>query len=309
MDFNRLQEVMRVMQDIPDLPVFDIEEEESSSDWDSDSSSEISSISSSSDDGCDYNNDVEFHDDGKTEMEELTGTYGCSHYLRRCKLIAPCCGNQYTCRLCHDDVEDHQIDRFTVQQIVCSTCNCIQDIQQYCKECGTCFGLYFCDKCRLFTDILQNQYHCDKCGFCRIAPEDGTTHCDKCDLCIPNLVYDKHPCKENAKEELCPICLGRIHDSVDPVIGLPCNHQLHRDCFLELSKTSFKCPTCSTAMMDLTNFNQIMEDEVSHTPMPDEYKDFKVNILCNQCHKESKVNFHIVGMKCPDCGSYNTRQV
>lgn len=34
----------------------------------------------------------------------------------------------------------------------------------------------------------------------------------------------------------------------------------------------------------------------------------QVWILCNDCGSTSEVQFHIVGQKCPNCKSYNTRQ-
>lgn len=40
--------------------------------------------------------------------------------------------------------------------------------------------------------------------------------------------------------------------------------------------------------------------------MPDEYKDIKIKILCNDCNAKSEVPFHIVGGKCSQCKSYNT---
>ena len=40
--------------------------------------------------------------------------------------------------------------------------------------------------------------------------------------------------------------------------------------------------------------------------MPDEYKDAKMNIICNDCLTSSLVPFHIAGAKCTKCGSYNT---
>jgi len=80
----------------------------------------------------------------------------CSHYVRKCTMIAPCCGAAFGCRICHDDcpvlppkiqattfrlhqrtaslpssftsmptcAEDthHTIDRFTVRQVICREC-------------------------------------------------------------------------------------------------------------------------------------------------------------------------------------------
>lgn len=31
------------------------------------------------------------------------GLHGCQHYRRRCKLVAPCCGEVFACRHCHND--------------------------------------------------------------------------------------------------------------------------------------------------------------------------------------------------------------
>ena len=39
-------------------------------------------------------------------------TFGCKHYKRNCKLVAACCNRIYACRLCHDDVADHSMDRY-----------------------------------------------------------------------------------------------------------------------------------------------------------------------------------------------------
>ena len=40
--------------------------------------------------------------------------------------------------------------------------------------------------------------------------------------------------------------------------------------------------------------------------MPDEYKDAKVMIYCNDCEQVSKSPFHVLGAKCLLCRSYNT---
>lgn len=33
------------------------------------------------------------------------GNCGCDHYRRRCKLVAPCCGDIFWCRHCHNEVK------------------------------------------------------------------------------------------------------------------------------------------------------------------------------------------------------------
>ena len=52
-----------------------------------------------------------------------------------------------------------------------------------------------------------------------------------------------------------------------------------------------------------------MEQIIKNNIMPDEYKNKKVNILCNDCEKISNVNFHFIAMKCSNCCSYNTKQL
>lgn len=50
-----------------------------------------------------------------------------------------------------------------------------------------------------------------------------------------------------------------------------------------------------------------LDNEIENTPMPDEFKDKKVKILCNDCSERSEVGFHVLGAKCQICHSYNTR--
>ena len=41
-------------------------------------------------------------------------------------------------------------------------------------------------------------------------------------------------------------------------------------------------------------------------PMPEEFKNVKVIICCNDCDKESETNFHFIGHECKYCNSWNT---
>ena len=40
--------------------------------------------------------------------------------------------------------------------------------------------------------------------------------------------------------------------------------------------------------------------------MPEEYRNAKVWVHCNDCEQKSKVPFHVMGGKCGNCRSYNT---
>jgi hypothetical protein len=89
----------------------------------------------------------------------------CTHYERKCTLIAPCCGTAFGCRICHDDCvtlppkinpkvkksryhrsaslpssftsmaqpEDthHTIDRFAIQEVICRECFTRQSSKTY----------------------------------------------------------------------------------------------------------------------------------------------------------------------------------
>jgi RING finger/CHY zinc finger protein 1 len=61
-------------------------------------------------------------------------------------------------------------------------------------------------------------------------------------------------------------------------------------------------------MLDMSEDWARMDDEVSNTPMPTEYAGLYREILCKDCNTTCTAVFHIVGMKCRSCGSYNTTQ-
>lgn len=240
--------------------------------------------------------------------------YGCKHYLRLCSLEAPCCQKVYSCRICHDEEWEadykkcHQLKRQEVTHIICTICQHRQTVSNNCELCGIQFAIYYCEVCRLYDDIDKGQFHCNKCGMCRIGGVDNFEHCDDCNICMKKETFDDHKCS-NMKEAVCPICFGNLGDSVTPVSFLKCGHSIHHNCMLQLLKTSFKCPMCSKAMTDLTAYNMMMDAEVVATQMPADYDDVNVDILCNECQAKSLVKFHIVGHKCPDCGTYNTKKI
>ena len=73
----------------------------------------------------------------------------CSHYQRKCSIVAECCGKEYGCRLCHDDESDHAINRFITSKIRCHACDLIQPVTKYSqyyenKKCMIRFSDYYC---------------------------------------------------------------------------------------------------------------------------------------------------------------------
>lgn len=232
---------------------------------------------------------------------------GCEHYRRGCLLKAPCCGKFYVCRLCHDNNENHQLDRFKVKEVQCAKCKQLQQARQVCEGCSNVFGEYYCDICHLF-DKDKKQYHCEHCGICRIGPKEDFFHCTKCNLCLALSLQGKHKCIENVSRQNCPICMEDIHTSRVGAHVLPCGHLLHRTCYEEMLKGGYRCPLCMHSALDMTSYWKELDDEVAQTPMPPEYQNMTVEILCNDCSARSMVPFHILGMKCLSCASYNTAQ-
>ena len=49
--------------------------------------------------------------------------------------------------------------------------------------------------------------------------------------------------------------------------------------------------------------------EKERTEMPDEYKNVMVKIACNDCTENSATEFHVVGLECKRCGSFNTQRI
>ncbi|KAK6129700.1 hypothetical protein DH2020_036566 [Rehmannia glutinosa] len=263
-----------------------------------------------------------------TYQENITDTetldkgyleYGCSHYRRRCRIRAPCCNEIFSCRHCHNEAKNsicvdqklrHDVPRHLVEKVICSLCDTEQEVQQVCKNCGVCMGRYFCGICKLFDDdTSKQQYHCDGCGICRIGGSKNFFHCNKCGCCYSVLLKSTHPCVERAMHQDCPVCFEYLFESRNDVIALPCGHTIHKACLKEMQEHyQYACPICSKSVCDMSKVWEKFDMEIAATPMPPDCENKMVWILCNDCGCKSEVKYHIVGHKCPNCKSYNTRQ-
>lgn len=244
---------------------------------------------------------------------------GCEHYDRGCKFIAPCCNKEYWCRHCHNKVEyDEQFDpllahrlvRTEIKEIVCGNCDKKQGISNECIECGLKFGEYYCEKCRFYDNTDKGQFHCDGCGICRQGGKDNFFHCDKCVACLPLSMKDSHKCLSESLKINCPVCMEYLMDSTKTSTILKCGHTLHTECQRELLKNNImKCPQCNESMIDMKDQWEHMDMLVEQTTMPENYQNWKVKVLCSDCHKETENIFHVIGIKCLNCGGYNTRRI
>lgn len=118
-------------------------------------------------------------EDMETEVYE-EACLGCEHYKRNVKLQCYTCKKWYTCRLCHDEVEDHHLNRRKTENMLCMLCGHAQPAAQWCEECDEQSAQYYCSVCKLWNnDSKKNIYHCSDCGICRIGQGLGKDffHC------------------------------------------------------------------------------------------------------------------------------------
>jgi RING finger and CHY zinc finger domain-containing protein 1 len=232
----------------------------------------------------------------------------CTHYDRNCLIISKCCNKVYQCRFCHDDNEDHKINRFSTEKIICKKCNIEQGISNKCINCNIEFGKYYCYICRLWFNDDKEAYHCEKCGNCRAGKKEEYIHCDKCNMCQNKDIYESHKCFYNSFELDCPICNDNLKNSIKPVVSLKCGHGIHQECLRKnITSGNLNCPLCKMSVSDMNLVWNDLDDQIRLQPMPLQYRGYSANILCNDCLKTSINKYHFLGVKCKECGSYNTQ--
>lgn len=112
-------------------------------------------------------------DHGHGEDEEDEGAegeliLGCQHYKRNVKVQCYECRRWYTCRHCHDAVEDHNLNRKMTKNMLCMACGTPQAAAEHCKACELQAACYYCNICQLWDNNSKKKiYHCLDCGICR----------------------------------------------------------------------------------------------------------------------------------------------
>ncbi|AYV87182.1 MAG: zf-CHY-domain-containing protein [Sylvanvirus sp.] len=255
--------------------------------------------------------------------DEKQNLFGCSHYRRNAKIRGSCCNLFYSCRFCHDEQTDHEINRKEIRDMICTFCIQqgifrIQPICATCVDCQSQIARYFCTICKFFDDAPDRDiYHCSSCGICRRGRQEDYWHCDTCNSCYlksrfkPGLV---HTCIENVLAQ-CPICLQDLFHSVISVTMLRCGHAIHVSCLhiyqQNNTHTILVCPVCKKSLQAPDSdssilFQRQIGDYLITHPMPEEYKQWKATVLCNDCLQYAQVSFHFSFHQCPHCKSYNT---
>lgn len=235
----------------------------------------------------------------------------CEHYQRNVEIKANCCGKWFACRVCHDDVSDHYINRFKTELIKCIECSTVQPISNHCvnNECQFTekpFATYFCYNCRLYDNSGKDIFHCDDCGICRIGNPDEYEHCHTCGICIKG--DGNHHCHAKSYEGQCVICMENLFDSRSPVITLTnCTHKICQSCHHDyVQHDKYTCPICKRSMHDMTVVFERIDAYMQLTKMPIQYENSQSQITCNDCQQKSIVSYHFMYHKCLQCGSYNT---
>lgn len=242
---------------------------------------------------------------------EKEGILGCQHYQRGCKIQCSTCHKWYTCRFCHDESEPHNLIRPATTTMMCMHCFTIQPAGQDCQHCGVSLATYFCKFCKLWDDdATKSIYHCADCGICRIGEGLGKDffHCSTCNVCMSITLQNSHRCIEHSTECNCPICGDYLFTSTLPVVFMSCGHPIHESCFSHHTLTSYKCPTCSRSVVNMAARFRILDKEIEEQPMPEAYRGWRAIVICNDCFMKSNTPFHFLGLKCTNCGSYNTAQ-
>lgn len=240
------------------------------------------------------------------------GSFGCNHYRRGAKLVAPCCGEEYVCRLCHDEaVADHKLDRYAVKEMRCLHCGTKQAVSGECISCGKVLARYYCEICHLFDDDPTHEiYHCPFCNFCRRGKGLGKDafHCMSCNACMSLELFNKHRCTEAALAGNCPVCSEALFHSSAPIKELPCGHFMHSHCFGAYTRHAYSCPVCFKSLGDMAVYWKMIDSLLASEPgLPPQYAERRQLVRCNDCETETDAPFHFVYHKCGGCGGYNTR--
>lgn len=124
--------------------------------------------------------ELETGDEDRDTEEQEEIILGCVHYQRNVKLECHTCKKWYTCRFCHDAVEDHSLVRRDTENMLCMLCGHAQPAAQNCRQCCEQTAQYYCEICKLWdNDSNKSIYHCSDCGICRIGQGLGKDffHC------------------------------------------------------------------------------------------------------------------------------------
>ncbi|OJD33570.1 chy zinc finger domain-containing protein [Diplodia corticola] len=263
------------------------------------------------DDEAEYGVDAHARMD-EDEVDDEGPIYGCKHYKRNVKIQCFDCNRWYTCRHCHDESENHHLNRKKTRSMFCMLCATPQPAGEFCRSCHARTAWYYCDICKLWdNDSAKGIYHCADCGICRRGEGLGKDfiHCKKCNVCISIKFAEDHRCIERATDADCPICKDYMFTSSTDVVAMKCGHYMHRNCYDAYMQTDYKCPMCKKSAVNMELQWRKVRDAVDSQPMPAQFADTKVVVHCNDCSVKSTAQYHWLGNQCTHCESFNTNEL
>ncbi|KAK8218420.1 hypothetical protein IWZ01DRAFT_538035 [Phyllosticta capitalensis] len=249
---------------------------------------------------------------GSIAVEEEEPTLGCKHYKRNVKIQCFDCHRWHTCRHCHDQREDHHLNRRKTRTMLCMLCSTPQLAAEFCRHCQVRAAWHYCDICKLWdNDSTRSIYHCPDCGICRRGEGLGKDfiHCKRCNVCISIKYAEDHRCIERATDADCPICKDYMFTSSTDVVSMKCGHYMHRDCYDAYMQIDYKCPMCKKSAVNMELQWRKLKDAVISQPMPAQFADTRVVIHCNDCSVKSTAAYHWLGNQCAHCESFNTSEL
>jgi len=257
----------------------------------------------------------------KTDTKEIPNitkikkiTKKCTHYNNNLLVYADCCKEYFECHLCHNEDRGHTMNRPLINKIKCINCNEINTPKTHCEKCNIEFGKTYCNLCKVWCSNIKETFHCHKCKKCRIGNIKNYFHCDECNVCYSNNCKGKHICKiiNNNKNDNCSICLDKIFNRDDRISVLRCSHLMHTKCLDGLLKNDEdnekipSCTICKKSIKDPQKYTSKFDRYLYEYPMPDYYKKWISEILCNDCNEKTNAPYHMKYHKCAKCKSYNT---
>ena len=99
----------------------------------------------------------------------------------------------------------------------------------------------------------------------------------------------------------------QLADQGRPLSSGPTKAQLIEIAFLRVAYDQLPIFSPYSALL-LDSF-ALLDAAVRMQPMPAAYLSTLSNVYCQDCEKTGQCKYHFVGQKCPNCGSYNTREL
>lgn len=248
----------------------------------------------------------------KTEIKNNVITKNCEHYKNNVQVFAICCNQYYDCHLCHNEQNDHKMQRKKIYKVKCINCKCENPPINNCIDCNIQFGKNNCNICNIWCDNYESIYHCDGCGHCRKGKREDFFHCNTCDMCFSMSNKKRHICKNYDLDDNCPICLNSLYNCKDDTVLLDCTHLIHSKCLNELIEKTDKnkcipsCTMCKKSVVETDKYERRFDKYILDNPVHTYYDNWKTEILCNDCSGKTTTKYHTNFHKCIKCKSYNT---